>query len=194
MITGGNGADTITGGVGADTIDGGASADSIRYVNVTDATDTVTFDAADVYGLSVANFVVALTDAGAGVISDAAVTGTTLNVGDYFEYNTADAGGDGSADLGDGSAMRVIVIGETFGTFTDSDALIAAINAENSNADIAAAQGMILVYATAAGTYQMTYDADGATAGGETVIMTLTGIADGAAALTLSEANFAFYA
>lgn len=192
VIDGGAGADIIIGGAGADNITGNAGTDSIRYLVLGDAGDTVVgFAAGDVFAFDVTDFAVAgLTSAAAGDISTAAAPGTTLAAADYFEFNTSLAGA--PADIGDLSGVNVFVLGETAGTFASSTAAMTALATYNTNTD-APTTAMLVVYATAAGAYTISYDSNGATAGGETVIATLTGIADGAAALAaFSAASFAF--
>lgn len=130
-----------------------------------------------------------MTDAAAGDISSMAVTGTALNAADYYETNTSLAA---TSDLGDLSGVNVFVFGETAGTFVDSSAAMTALAAHNTNTD-APTTAMLVVYATAAGTYKISYDTNGATAGGETTVATLVGITDGAALLAaFSNASFAF--
>jgi hypothetical protein len=193
VINAGDGIDIIIGGNGADAITPGAGNDSVRYLALADAGDSIAgFVAGDVLAFSAAAFAVAgLTNAAAGNIALAANAGTTAAAGDYFESNTSFAGG--AADLGNLSGVNIFVFGETAGTFATSSAGVTALMAQNNNAADAPGTAMLVVYATAAGTYRISYDTNGATADGETVIATLTGIADGAAALAaFSEASFAF--
>jgi hypothetical protein len=193
VINAGDGIDIIIGGNGADAITPGAGNDSIRYLALANAGDSIAgFVAGDVLSFSTAAFAVAgLTNAAAGNIALAANAGTTAAGADYFESNTSFAGA--AADLGNLSGVNIFVFGETAGTFATSSAGVTALMAQNNNAADAPGTAMLVVYATAAGTYRISYDTNGATADGETVIATLTGIADGAAALAaFSEASFAF--
>lgn len=191
-ITTGAADDIIFAGKGS-AIDTKAGNDQIRYLDLpTSTADSIAgFSSSDKFVFSHAKFAVAgLTSAAAGDVSSAAVNGTALNATDYKELNTSLAS---TGDIGDLSSVNVFVLGETAGIFASSTEAISAVKTHNTNGNNVTDTAMLVVYATAAGQYRISYDTNGADAGGETVVAELTGITDGAALLAaFGEASFAF--
>lgn len=186
-ITGSTGNDVITGGAGADVIDGGAGADKIGYaVLATDGTDSITFDAADDYHFvdAAGGYALAVT-VGAGALF--AATNVAVAAAN-FQNVVSNAVGAGVA------ATEVLVFrGAAAGdVYANSSAAIAAYNAGSTANDIGAT-ALIVIYETAPDIYRMSYDANGATAGGETVIATFVGLTDALAA-GLAAGDFLFSA
>lgn len=172
-LNGGNDADLLFGGAGNDTIVTGTGADLILF-GATPGTDRITdFGAAagannDKLGFILSAFP-GLTIAGAAVFANANAGGVAPTASGEFWGDTVAA-----LQAKNLSATDVLVIRDQ--AFATSDAALTAVNAgAGANVDT---NGILLVYRTAADSFRLAYDSNGAQSGGETVLAALGGVTD----------------